>query len=320
MPAEEEILDVDPRKYPGGIGLWGAVPPVYSTAAHNFSDLGIHVHARATADSPKEIDSTFRAVRIELAPNLFEKKKLLLGQEEAVYYMASQVFGYEMSEVLCSHCGHNHLDRDFFAVNPHKRHLCSGCGRHFSAAAVGVGNPLVSVRQYAGFDKPPITHRPHRSINIEQSQYVLGIELWGSNPAILWTAQKSEEEGIHVHCYSDNPERPCIDETFDDLTIDGHKIDEHQLRLLMAQLSLPHLSDRVVALSCPECTKPHFDLGKLAHTPHSDHTCEHCGQVFATKGPKRNVVSNPTVATLELLEKSAPRPRKIFENQLPKET
>jgi hypothetical protein len=26
-----------------------------------------------------------------------------------------------------------------------------------------------------------------------------GIQIWGSNPAILWTGSQIEEEGIHIH-------------------------------------------------------------------------------------------------------------------------
>jgi hypothetical protein len=61
--AEKDILTLDFATYPGGVALWGAVPPVYDTTRLPL-DRGIHVHSRVTVDSEKELDNTFRAVRI----------------------------------------------------------------------------------------------------------------------------------------------------------------------------------------------------------------------------------------------------------------
>ena len=40
-----KVLDLNLDQYPGGVGLWGAVPPVYDTTRLPL-DFGIHVHAR----------------------------------------------------------------------------------------------------------------------------------------------------------------------------------------------------------------------------------------------------------------------------------
>ena len=39
-----------------------------------------------------------------------------IDEEAAVYYMVSQVLGYQMKFVSCTKCGEAHLDKDFFAV------------------------------------------------------------------------------------------------------------------------------------------------------------------------------------------------------------
>jgi len=62
IPAED-VFPLDISKYAGGIALWGAVPAVYDTTRLPM-DRGIHVHTRVTAQPEKEIDCTFRAVRI----------------------------------------------------------------------------------------------------------------------------------------------------------------------------------------------------------------------------------------------------------------
>lgn len=41
----DDLFSIDPRDYPGGIALWGAVPAVYDTTEFPM-DFGIHVHAR----------------------------------------------------------------------------------------------------------------------------------------------------------------------------------------------------------------------------------------------------------------------------------
>jgi len=103
---------------------------------------------------------------------------------------------------------------------------------------------------------------------------------------------------------------PSLDETYHPLIIDGIRIDSHQLRVLMAQLALPHLSSRVAALVCPRREEPHFDVGSLAYTPHRVHECG-CGGEFQPPGRIKNVIGNPMIATLEKLEKFAARPRRI---------
>jgi hypothetical protein len=64
----EDILGLDIRDYPGGIALWGAVPPVYDTTRLPL-ERGIHVHARHVAGTKKAIDRTFRAVRLTGDPH-----------------------------------------------------------------------------------------------------------------------------------------------------------------------------------------------------------------------------------------------------------
>jgi transposase-like protein len=310
-PNPDDILELNPDDYRGGIGVWGAVPAVFSTAQHNFSDLGIHIHARPEVGEKKVIDRTYKSVKASLSKDLFDTKVVEIGEEEAVYYMVAQVMGYKMRNVICSRCNAPHLDKDFFAVNPHRRHLCANCGHHFHDSELGIGNPLMALKEFLGdvaFDRP--TLRPNRPLEIDQSNYANGIELWGSNPAILWTATKVEEEGIHVHCYSDNPLEPIIDETFDSLKVDGVEIDAAQLRVLMAQLALPHLVGRVVSLVCPACRTPHLDEGKLAHTPHVSHQCKNCSKEFSTVGRLKNVVSNPMFQTLNELAVKSNLPRK----------
>ena len=102
--AETMLLNID--EYPGGVALWGAVPPIYDTTRLPL-ERGIHVHARKTRNGVKDVDRTVRAVRLTgggISPSLF-----LLSELEAIYYMVSKIFCFEMRHVLCPYCGYSHL-------------------------------------------------------------------------------------------------------------------------------------------------------------------------------------------------------------------
>ena len=58
----DEVLTLDLDEYPGGVALWGAVPPIYDTTRLPL-DFGIHVHARCESDGEKAIDGTYRGVK-----------------------------------------------------------------------------------------------------------------------------------------------------------------------------------------------------------------------------------------------------------------
>jgi hypothetical protein len=78
----EEIEALDLDKYRGGVALWGAVPAVYDRTRRPV-DSGIHVHARPKADSEKEIDLTFRAVRL-VGKNL-PPDGIVVNEVDAIY-------------------------------------------------------------------------------------------------------------------------------------------------------------------------------------------------------------------------------------------
>src|SRR5436853_5268912 len=56
--AHQKILELNPDDYPGGVGLWGSVGPVFDTSGL-APEVGIHVHARnGDEEGSKEIDAT----------------------------------------------------------------------------------------------------------------------------------------------------------------------------------------------------------------------------------------------------------------------
>lgn len=270
-------LTISPSDYPGGIALWGATLAVYDTTSFNL-DLGIHVHAREKIGGNKQIDKTFRYVHVK-----HDNQSVDFDYLAAIAYLASNMLQKDMNYIVCPKCGSAHLDKDWFSANPHKKHLCTICGRNFIHQTPDIGNPMIKAKEIFGDTQ---IHRnivmPHRKLEISQKDFPYGISFWGSNSALLWTSAKDEEYGIHVHAYAENNIHPTIDETYDSVIIDGISLDIEMVRMYMVQKSLPFLNNRVKILKCPKCGKNHFDKMENSYTPHTNHICEHCGESFKT--------------------------------------
>ncbi|WP_437512705.1 hypothetical protein [Sorangium sp. So ce1099] len=315
----DEILALDVSQYAGGIALWGAVPPVYDTTLQPL-DRGIHVHARRSSGGHKEIDATYRSVRLLVGIKDLPKQELVISELDAIYYMVTSVFGYSMKYVECLHCGHPHLDKDWFSVHAHRSHLCAGCGKHFRDSDVAIGNPICKVRSVLGVraQKPKTSKK---QINLRQADYPGGIQVWGSNPAVVWTSKHSEEEeGVHVHAFREDGALAALDDTFSRVTVDGIALDPLMVRTLMAQSALPHISNRVIAINCASCGTSAFDAGEHAFTPKTQRRCENCGNESFETGRLRKVVGNPLVEILERLADRAPRPPQMHSLDLLPET
>jgi len=300
---DKDILTLDVNAYPGGIALWGAVPAVYDTTRLPL-DRGIHVHTREQPGREKWTDRTYRCVRLigEPLPN----EGVLVSELDAIYYMVSSVFGYEMKHVTCSYCGDSHLDKDWFSIHPHRRHLCAGCGRTFRGTEIAIGNPICRVRELLGCRTHKLKSAP-KKLEIRQADYPGGIQIWGSNPAFLWTAKRSEEEGIHVHAFTVDGSEPEKNDTYSEVIIDGIRLDASMVRTLMAQNALPHIAERVVAISCNACGKPWFATGNSAFTPSNAHSCSRCGRILRSTSRLRRIIGNPLLTVLDQLAAQALR-------------
>lgn len=298
------VLSLDPREFAGGVALWGAVRPAYDSTGLPDEE-GIHVHARYSEDDDeKYLDETVDAVKLEMAVNLFEKKSVYVTRETAVSAYISRVIGNPIDSLFCTYCGEPHLDTEWFAVKPHKRHLCHACGEVFLANRKGVSNPLYSLRQiFHDREKDRILTRANRRLNEPLSKYPGGIQMWASNPALLWTAAREEEEGIHFHGYAADKVTRIDDDTFDTIVLDGIEVNELQLRYFMAQQSLAHLRGRIVCLVC-DCGEALLDEGFQAYIPHSDHRCRTCGSKLTPDIKKKKVVSNPFLQTIAHLNQA----------------
>jgi transposase-like protein len=301
----EDVLELDPREYPGGIALWGAVPPVYDTTRQAL-DRGIHVHARKVGGPHKDIDWTYRGVRLVGKSDSTLDAPLAVSELDAIYYMVSSVFGFGIRYIECTHCHYPHLDKDWFSVHAHRRHLCAGCGKTFPDTETAIGNPIAAVQ--LAFGHRTRVKPSKKKLVLKQADFLGGIQVWGSNPAIVWTGSQHEEEGIHIHAFRrEGDEIPEKDDTFGEVVIDGTRLEPLLVRTLMAQNTLPHIAGRIALVTCPKCRSVHFSNGAAAFSPSVEHTCARCRHTFSHSGRLRKVIGNPCLDTLSVLTANAMR-------------
>ncbi len=234
--------------------------------------------------------------------DLFSEGTVLITGETAVAYYLSRFLKRQIVLIFCPFCDTPHLDSDWFAVKPHRVHLCHGCNKLFRKDVKRVSNPLEAVRhKFGDGEAKRTTIRAKGTLDIRQSDYPFGLQIWASNPALFWTSARGEEEGIHVHGWKRDTLDPKLDGTFNTVRIDGIDLDEEQLRHFMAQNALIYLRRKVRSLRCPQCNSPKFDRGDAAFRPRGQHVCNACGFKFHSPAGRRLVVSNPFVETIAAL-------------------
>jgi hypothetical protein len=294
-------LNLDPTQFRGGVGLWGALPAVYDTTKYPL-DRGVHVHARKRPNGQKQIDDSFSEVDV-----LTQSSVVRVTEVAAKAFICGAIFGLNLKDLRCPHCGEPHLDLDEFSVRPHNDHLCLRCRLPFQDSELSVGNPIIAAKQALG-DASVVrpTNKVTRAISIKQDAPYCsgGIRIWGTNPAILWTATREEEDGIHVHCHEAGNDVPGVDQTYGAVEIDGISIDAQQVRRYMVQNALGFLRPAIVCLVCPTCGRSHFDASPPEElNPHLTHKCA-CGVEMTAGCP---AISNPLHQILSVLYASSAR-------------
>jgi hypothetical protein len=302
---EDDKYTLNPFDWQGGVGVWGSLDPVYNTSPHQGHALGIHLHTREDEKGEKQIDYTFRELEI-ITPerDLFGKERTItINTEIAHAYTASTVFGKKLKYLKCPHCQNGHIDAGYYAVTYHKKHMCTFCGRDFIDGEKGISNPVVELQRiFKSSEGQRVIEKVKNVLDIKQKEFPGGIQIWGSNPAIIWTANRDEHAGIHVHVFKDTEGHEAFeDETFGRVIIDNIELDSEQVRCLMVQQSLGHLQGKVHSLYCPQCKKPHFDQGELGATIHESHVCEYCQTKFVSS---IKCVSNPLIESLQKLQEN----------------
>jgi hypothetical protein len=110
-------------------------------------------------------------------------------------------------------------------MKPHKKHFCGNCGNDsvWSTKPI-VSTPLKPLHDKFSNSNTYIT--PDRTLNLDKYADCK-FELWASTPAVLWTANRPQEKGIHVHVYDKSGR--IVDNTFGKVILKGQELERDQM-------------------------------------------------------------------------------------------
>lgn len=295
---------LDPGLIDGGIDIRGVLAPVYDTTSAPLAP-GIHVLARRRGSGAVVVDQVFEAVELPVRRDLFEDERVVVTADTAVAHFVSHLLGRVIVGLFCPTCHTPHLDSDWYAVKPHRVHLCHGCNRMFREESRGISNPLELVRHELTLRPGRPALRAEETLDIRQSDFPGGLRIRASDTALLRTSSVPEREGIHVSGWTSHRSGPDLDGTYGRVRVDGVDLDEAQLRVFVAQSALFYLRGKIQQVDCPGCGDMIFDEGEAAFRPAGRRVCAACSMAFDIPGPRKRVVSNPFVATINALKVAA---------------
>lgn len=221
------------------VGIWCSMPAAISTVDIPNRPPRIHVHVRPKAAGPKTIDRDFQAVSLRYSglDGLFAAEEITrvnITPPAAFEFVTSLEKGVKMDCVNCSHCGYPHLDLGEFARKPHRKHFCGNCGRDSTWSKEDIiSTPLQPLHdRYARTLK---YETPSRSLNLDEMRGH-AYTIWASTPAVVWTAARPQELGIHVHVYKDR--KRVVDDTFGEVILNGEALERAKLIEMMMKRSI----------------------------------------------------------------------------------
>lgn len=284
VPADRQ-LDLDLDLDAGEISVWGAIHPALQIGDPHPEHGHVHVHRRSRRGASKDIDASFDIVRLVRGT-----RTLLVESMAAVAYSLSELAGQSVKAMVCpkASCGAVHIDELKFATFPHRKHQCNRCGRNFwDKAAPSISNPLADAYAQLGLPTAVPGRRVKRPLSLDSSKFA-SLSLWPSNAAIVSTASKAEDVGIHVHAWDHQGEQ-VIDETYSPVYLDGGFLDEVALRALAVQRNLAH-DIPILNVPCSACGAALLSPSTGWIEPVTRHRCQVCVSVTHTR---RRVFLNP---------------------------
>jgi hypothetical protein len=212
------------------VGIWCSMPAALSTETIKPRPPKIHVHVREKPNEKKTVDRDFEALSVLYngGLGLFGNHgitRVNITPPTAFEFVRAMENGQEMSCINCSHCGYPHLDLGDFARKAHRKHFCGNCGRDstWSKEPI-VSTPLKPLHD--SFAKTLKYVSPDRVLSLDDyagARYTV----WASTPAIVWTAIREQEFGIHVHVHQGGIR--VVDDTFREVILNGKPLDRAEL-------------------------------------------------------------------------------------------
>ena len=212
------------------VGIWCSMPAALSTQDIKPRPPKIHVHVREKTGDRKKIDQDFSAISTLYSSGLGlfasdEITRVNITPPAAFDFVRAIETNREMSCINCSSCGYPHLDLADFADTPHRKHFCGNCGRDSTWSKEPIiSTPLKPLHD--AFAKTLKYETPDRTLDLD-SYAGCDFAVWASTPAIVWTAARPQEFGIHVHVH--NGQSRIVDDTFDTVVYHGKPLERSTL-------------------------------------------------------------------------------------------
>lgn len=222
-------LEINASDY-AEVGIWCSLPAALSSQPVESRPPKIHVHLRPKAKGNKTVDRDFDAISMLYHEHLGlfandEITRVNITPPAAFEFVCALEEEREMTCINCSHCGCPHLDLGDFARKPHRKHFCGNCGHDstWSSSHI-VSTPL-----------KPLHDQLARSTQFENSGRTLNLDdypgcdytIWASTPAVLWTAERPQEKGIHVHVH--DGKKRIVDDTFGEVILNGEILERKEV-------------------------------------------------------------------------------------------
>ena len=208
------------------VGIWCSMPPALThRGVPEPRRPKIHVHVRERPAQEKVIDQDFKALSLHYNANdnLFastEITRVHLTPPSALEFVLALESGKAMACINCRDCGYPHLDLGDFARKTHIKHLCGNCGRDNTWSSEPIAStPLKPLHDQ--FSRANQYDDVVTTINLDDYAG-LPFQVWASTPAVLWTANRPQERGIHVHVYKDSTY--LVDDTFGTVIYKGQQL------------------------------------------------------------------------------------------------
>jgi len=217
------------------IGIWCALEPGLSSRDIEDKPPRVHVHARSKAKGEKVIDETFPAI---ICKN--PGKADLFGATEIDQIQITPPAIIDFFEILiseksddldcvsCNKCGFPHLDLGKFAKEAHTKHFCANCGNDSTWTKPGIiSNPLKVLHDHFKFGNEYL--EVDRKLNIDDYGGSVDFDIWASTPAIVWTGDRPQEFGIHVHLTDKVTGNRVVDNTYSEVILNGEILDRDMI-------------------------------------------------------------------------------------------
>lgn len=222
------------------VGIWCSLPAALTSRGIPPSrHPRIHVHVRSQAGGQKILDRDFDALTLLFDPahKLFGDSlisRVHLAPPAAKEFVLALEYGKFMTCFNCHDCGSPHLDLGGFVDTPHRKHLCGNCGRVNTWTTMpSTSTPLKPLHDY--FNNGVGYIDVSRVLDIDAFPHA-EFSVWASTPAVVWTAARPQERGIHVHLRQNGVR--IIDDTFGTVIYKGRPLDRIDLLNMMIQNTL----------------------------------------------------------------------------------